>query len=361
MSGCGQCSRCWFALAVLLAWPAALRADIVHLRDGSRYYGELVSRNQREVVFRVRSAGGRGSMLRTFSAALVARVELTAAREPPSPAEAATQSARAAPPRTGAAFPDSAAAEADQEQILREAFELLDDGALPAALRALQMAVLDAPPDVLPRLEALCRDTRGTALDEVLAATRVRVADLADRGRTFRLDYATPYERTALGRILADDLNARLATRYDGRRVSDWAAAPREYTELRSDTRQLVSDAARAAALISARLRFDPTVRDDKGARVHLIETRQNLGRLAAHCLALRGYTEPTGDRPPDPADLEAQRLAREMAGAAGEPGAAPASAPAAPTPPTQPATRPAPADAARPGPPRSNEVPTGW
>jgi len=197
--------------------------------------------------------------------------------------------------------------ESDQEQILREAFELLDDGAPAAALRALQMAVLDAPPDVLPRLEVLCRAARGAALDEVLAATRVRVADLADRGRTFRIDHATPYERAALGRILADDLNARLATRYDDRAVIDWAAAPRDYTELRPDTRQLVGDAARAAALISARLRFDPALRDDKGARVNLIETRQNVGRLAAHCLALRGYTEPTSDRSPDPADLEAR------------------------------------------------------
>jgi hypothetical protein len=281
------------ALALILATGAALQADILHLRDGSRHYGELISENSQTVVFRIVVGDGSATAVKTFPIELVARVERTGLR----PAEATR-------PATVLAEEPSA----DYEQMLREAYELLDDNDPLAALRALQRVVLGAPPALLVDLEHECRTVRGTALDELLARTRVQAAGLAQGGRAFQLRYATPYESGALGRVLAEAQETRLSRSYDGRNLTEWAAAPADYTAVRADTRALVADASRAAAVISARLRWDGSLKDARAERARLVDLHSALARLARHLLALPGYTEGTGgDSADDPATPAAE------------------------------------------------------
>lgn len=175
-------------------------------------------------------------------------------------------------------------------QMLREAFELLEDQDLPAALRALQAAVLAAAPETLVRLESQCQAERGVALDELLAATRLQVTEPADSRRAFKLLYATPYERPALGRLLAAELTGRLERRYSDRSVREWAARPDEYRAAQADSRWLVADATRAAALCGARLKFDPSLKTDRATRARLADLRDGLARLAARVQSLPGY-----------------------------------------------------------------------
>jgi hypothetical protein len=280
------------ALALILATGAALQADILHLRDGSRHYGELISQNSQTVVFRIVVGDGSAAAVKTFPIELVARVERTA-----------LQPALATRPATVRADEPSA----DYEQMLREAYELLDDNDPLAALRALQRVVLGAPPGLLAELEQECRTVRGTALDELLARTRVQAAGLAQGGRAFQLRYATPYESGALGRVLAEAQETRLARTYDGRNLTEWAAAPADYTAVRADTRALVADASRAAALISARLRWDRSLKDARAERARLVDLHSALARLARHLLALPGYTEGPGGSAADPATQAAE------------------------------------------------------
>ena len=288
------------ALTIILTGTLTLQADILHMRDGSRHYGELVSENDREVVFRVELPDGSGGAVRTFARSLVARVERTTQRS------AATRPGDV----TAAAGPDE-----DYEQMLREAFELLDDGMPHAALRAMQYVVLRAPAPVLGQLDEQCRAARGRALDELLAATRLHMAESGPGGRAFKLPYVTPYESAALGRMLQRVQEARLAREDDGRGVAEWADHAAEYKSVGPESRALVADAARAAAAISARLRLDPGLRGQRTERAHLVKLRGELARLAAHILALPGYTAPTDDTGgDDPAELAAARLAAEAA-----------------------------------------------
>lgn len=289
------------AFTILLSATAGLQADILHLRDGSRHYGELVSQNNNVIVFRIVAADGSSALVRSFPAELVRSVE--PGGRPP-----------VTPPLPVGTAPDAGLA-ADCEQMLREAFELLDDDDRPAALRALQRAVLGAPPPVLEHLEQLCRAARGVALDELLARTRVEVAERTRAGRGFRLRYTTPYERAALGRVLAEMQTERLNRKYAGRTVAAWAAEPAAYTTLQPDTRALVQDASRAAAAIAARLRLDPALRGQVEERTRLEHTRGDLVRLAARLQALAGYTAPLEDDDMfDPAEEAAERLAAETA-----------------------------------------------
>ena len=288
------------ALAIILTITWTLQADILHLRDGSRHYGQAVLENDREVVFRIVLPGGSGSVLKTFSRDLVVRVERTSTRQ------LQTRPAK---------VPTSSEADEDYEQMLREGFELVDDGQPLAALRALQYAVSRAPPAMLEQLTEQCRTARGVPLDELLARTRLEVADSGRAGQAFRLQYVTPFESAALGRLLQQMQVERLARRHDDRTIAEWAAAPADYTAVRPDSRALVADASRVAAVISARLRFDPSLRGQREERARLVELRANVSRLAAHILALPGYTAPTeDDGATDPAELEAARLAAASA-----------------------------------------------
>ena len=288
-------------LTVILAATPLVQGDILHLRDGSRHYGELISQNEREIVFRVVLGDSSSTVARTFPAALVERVERTG-RLQSRPAAPADQSA-------------GPAAGANYEQMLREAFELLDDRDLPAALRALQRVVLEVPAARLERLDEQCRAARGVPLDELLAGTRLRVAAATRDGRDFKLKYVTPYERAALGRLLAEQQRALLARRHDGRSVAQWAGDWSDYTAVRPGARQLVADAARAAAVIAARLRLDPQIEGGRAERTRLVQLREDLSRLAAHVLALPGYTVPTdGDDAPDPTRDAAEKLAAQPA-----------------------------------------------
>lgn len=306
------------AFAIILALAATVQADILHLRDGSRYPGELVAQDDRQVLFRVTLPDGASSVVRSFPVALVARVERTAAGR-----------AAAAAVRPD---PDAGADEDECAQMVREALELLDDGDLAACLRALQRAVVRAPPELLPSLDALCRADRGLALDELLATARLQAAHRAEDGRALRLTYATQYERAALGRLLARYQAWLLAGRFSGRTLAEWAAARHEYTELHADARQMVADAGRAAAVIAARLRLDPALHGDRVTRQELVDRHAELARLAAHVLALPGYTASDAGDPAAPAPAarlpEFLALPRRLPGAAGA-GGPPASAPA--------------------------------
>ncbi len=279
-----------FLVTLMLAWPAAVHADILYLRDGSRHTGHLISRTDRQIVFHVRVPGTNTSVLRTFPAALVARVELT-------PTESAPAEADDELP----AEPAEARPTAELLQMVREGFELLDDEDWVGALRALQRAVLAARPAQLAELEDLARQARGAALDDLLAQTRLRVAGGADGGRTFRLSFVTPYERAALGRRLAAEQAALLESTFDGRPLADWLTHAEEYTDLRPDARRLVAAAGRCAAVIKARLRHDPALAGERTARRRLTELHDALARLAARVLALPGYTAPPGENPAPP------------------------------------------------------------
>jgi hypothetical protein len=284
----------------MLAATAAATADIVYLRDGSRYSGTLISQNQSEVVFRVLLPDGVSGGVRHFAAGQVARVERATLPEP------ATQPAHAPATTEPAAV--------DFEQVLREAGLLLDDHDYAAAVRALQKIVQEAPSATLAQCSALCATERGVALDVLLATARVQAAATTRAGQSFRLAFVTPYEAPALGRLLHAMQQEQLGRRHDGRTVADWAAARDEYSAVRPDSRQLAAEAARAVACIEARLHWDPQLKDERPERARLARVSEDLARLAAHVAALPGYTAPTHDDELDPAVLAMQKLAAEAA-----------------------------------------------
>jgi hypothetical protein len=218
-------------------------------------------------------------MVRKFPAADVLSVEQRDAGTAPPP------DSRAAPAR-----PTSR--DADRAQMLREAFELMDDGQTGPALQAMQDAVVGASPERIRELEALCRSSRRSELPELMAQTRIRVALEAGRGRTFHVRFATPYESAALGAALERRAAVLLAKEYGGHIVADWPAATEEYGEVRPDSRRLVADASLATAMISTRIRFDPRLKQDRAERRRLIAQREELSRFVARVLALKGYTD---------------------------------------------------------------------
>jgi hypothetical protein len=298
----------------LLAWfvPPAVHGDILHLRDGSRYYGTLLRQNENEIEFRIVLAEG-ASVVRRFPISRVKCVE-HGAGERPGPVSLESDQ-----------LPQDLN-DLDFEQMLREAYELVDDGDLPAALRALQRIVMHAPNEVLEQLDRHARAARGRPLDEFLAETRIRAAleprastHAAPRSsRLFDLKFATRFEAGALGRRL-EQLHARLlSTAYQGRTIETWARRREEYTELRPDARRMVADARRAAAVLGVRLRFDPRLKNDRRERRRLAILRADLARFAAKVSAMPGFTSlgvDAGDED-DPTLRAAQRLAAEQAAA---------------------------------------------
>ncbi|MBU0618284.1 MAG: hypothetical protein KKI02_11240 [Planctomycetes bacterium] len=288
-------------LAVLLTSLTA-HADIVYLRDASRHCGTLIKQTESEIVFSVNLADG-ATVVRRFPASQIKRVERTAVK-------------RSETPPVNRSPSGPAALAADFEQMLREAYELVDDGDLPAALRALQRVVTRAPPEVLRALDGRVRAARGTALDDFVAGLRIRAALDPPRGQLFELKFATRYEAGALGRQLEPLYRHLLDARYDGRTIEAWAGKRDEYTELRPDARRMVSDARLAAAMIGARVRFDPKLKIDVAERRRLVALRADLARFIAKVSALPGFTslDSGADDEDDPTLAEARRLAAEQA-----------------------------------------------
>ena len=213
-----------------------------------------------------------------------------------------------------AAMRSDGSAGPDFEQMLREAYELIDDGDLTAARRALQRVVQGAPDDVLKLLDTHSRTQRGASLADLVAQTRMQAA-LA-RGGTTPLDLKTPtrYESAALGQRLEQLYTRILAAQYDGRTLEAWAAEWDSYDTLRPDARRLAVDARLAAAAIGARVRYDPALADDPDARRALAALHSDLVQLIAHVRALPGFTSFGRDEldSDDPTLRAAQRLAQQ-------------------------------------------------
>jgi len=214
--------------------------------------------------------------------------------------------------------------EDDFDQMLREAYELADDGDLAAALRALQRLVRRAAPETLAALDQRVRADRGQGLADWMAATRLRAALQARSGRLLELAFATPFEARALGQQLEALQTRLLGTEYAGRTIAAWSARPDAYVELCPDARHMVRDARLTTAVIGARLRLDPRLEADQEQRARLLELRAALAQLIARVTALPGFTALGGnaDDEADPTLDEARRLAAEQAARAQPPAA---------------------------------------
>jgi hypothetical protein len=290
-------------VVLTILWASLnVQADILHLRDGSRHHGTLLKQTKTEIVFRIALADG-ASAVRTFPAARVLRVERTAFARP--------DSARARRDE-----PEPATSTPDYSQMLREAYELVDDGDLLAGLRALQRVVTGAPGSVLRHLDRQVKDARGIGLDEFIASTRIRAALEGGRGRLFDLKPPTRYETRALAQQLARLRFHLVKTRYHGRFLESWARNRDDYTELHPDARHMVADVRLAAAVISARLRYTTHVELSCMDRGELASLRDDLMRFAAKVSAMPGFTglgiDDTDEN--DPTLREARRLVAEQA-----------------------------------------------
>jgi hypothetical protein len=300
--------RLFVALAVLLACPTA-RADILHLRDRFCH-----------------CSSGANPLGRVTSATSDVRVRCVDAGSAAAP-DAQVQYCGFAPGCRG--MPSSQtendgvatveqSSTPDFEQMLREAYELADDGDVPAALRALRRIVTRAPDNVLDQLDSDVRAARGYRLDELMAGLRIRAALDPPRGQLFELKFATRYEAGALGRQLEPLYRHLLDKVYLGRTLEVWVAHRDEYSELQPDARRMVTDARLAAAMIGARVRFDPRLKIDIAERRRLVALRADLARLVAKVSALPGFTslDRDADERDDPTLVEARRLAAEQAAA---------------------------------------------
>ncbi len=269
------------------------------MKDGRQYSGELLGARGDRLVFRVEFGPG-ATVVRTFSLSAVDHVD-----PGDTPVTAAVPDKRVAP------------GPAEIRQMLREAWELLDEGDHEAALAALQRAVTQAEDDLLEELNRDALAARGTPLDELLAELRVHSATRPRNGSLFHLPFATRYEAAALGRrlqALADELRARL---YQGRSLSEWVAEPKSYDSLTPDAPLMVRDIRLAAAALSARLRHDPSVRATDRRRAQLVAEHDRLTALAARIRALPGYTAlpmPGAAENDDPTAAASMRLAARAA-----------------------------------------------
>jgi phage gp36-like protein len=195
--------------------------------------------------------------------------------------------------------------------MLREAFELIDDGEPAAAVRALQRIVNRASPARLEQLSAQSLAAREQPLDELIARTRLKEALHGRHGRLFQMKVVTRYESAALGRLLERRQKELLEKRYAGRTIAQWAADRDAYERLRPDAPRMTNDARLAAAVIGARLRWEPRLTKDRAARRDLAVFRVELTRFIAHVINIPGYTSlGVVDDPNDPAAREARRLA---------------------------------------------------
>lgn len=301
------------ALALILIGGAAIvHADTLELLDGRSYSGQVVQRSETRLYFRVIFDNG-AQIVRSFPLSAVKELVLDEVGTSVAPPAARAPAERAAASRAAARAGESV--RGDVAQILREAYELMDDGDSAAALRALQRVVVRASSAELASLSAQCRAARGVGLDDLLAEARVQAAQHAGAGRSFDLRYATAFEGAALGRRLEQLQRRRLETSYDGKRMLDWLKSPREYETLQPDAARLVADARDLAAIVAARLRFDRRLGTNRAERAKLSELRDSLTRLAAHVRDLEGFTNLSRDAVdvPDPTESEARRIREEQ------------------------------------------------
>lgn len=297
----GYCKARVAALLVLAA--GFCRADVLNLTDGTRYSGRLVRESPEAVLFEIVMSDGRSSVQRVFSRERVKSIE----RGP-----LALETNRAAE-RDDAGEKWSSR---DAEQVLREAFELLDGDDTPAALRALQRLVNRTAEEQLPSLNDLCKRERNVPLDELLAQTRMRYALSQRTGQLFSLTGVTKFESKALSKILANKAETALQADHGGRSVASWAQTPDEYNRLEPDALALVRDARLAGAFVGARLKVDEDFQQDSAERRRLRLLREGLSRLVVHVTSMHGYTGlgAGADDRDDPTIDEARNLATRPA-----------------------------------------------
>lgn len=257
----------------LLFCPTIAAGDVLHLKDGARHYGEVVRQDETGVEFRILMADGVSSVVATYRAAEVVRVERTARRVPP------TVESRADP---------EPSEDARCTQMVWEALLLLEMDDRDAALRALQQAALKSTPADRPKLDRICQQRRERTLATLLAELRLRDADAA---KGFTIRFVTPVERVELARLLRAYQQRLLAVKHGEYTLGQWVERRSSYDELRPDAPVLMESAARAAAVIEARLRWDPDVVERNVKRRDLARLRRDLVRLAGHVLRMPGYT----------------------------------------------------------------------
>lgn len=303
-------------LWLILAGPVAGRGDTLVLLDGTRLEGELVSRDARRVFFRVQESDDEPGPVRQFPTASVLRVDRNDERIEELDAEPTTRPAALSPGQL--------------RQILREAFELLEDKDRPAAMRALQKLVQRAEPETLATLEISCVREHGIGIAELLADLRLQEARRRAGDEPVQIRGATRYEAPALARLLEREYETLVNREVNGRSVKSWSREPQRYDKLTPTAHELVETARHAAALIGARLRFDHELRKQPQQRRALLDLRDDLARLAALVSALPGYTRPrrSTDEGTDPAlqTLAQLRKQAEEAAASQPAGSQPAS-----------------------------------
>lgn len=288
--------------ALLLAAAGWGRADVLNLTDGTRYSGRLVRETADAVLFELVMSDGKSSVQRSFPRARVKSIELgplaSATTRPVENEDSSEKWSRR-----------------DAEQVLQEAFELLDADDTAAGLRALQRLVNRAAAEQLPVLSESCVRERKMPLDELLAQTRMRYALSQRTGQLFSLTGVTKFESKALARILAGKADAALQAEHGGRSVELWAQTPDEYNKLEPDALALVRDARLAGAFVGARLNVDEDLRKDLTERKRLRDLRENLGKLVVHVTSMHGYTGlGAGGDEDDPTISEARNLATRPA-----------------------------------------------
>lgn len=217
----------------------------------------------------------------------------------------------------------------DYAQMLREGFEMIDDGDLKSALRAIQRATIRAPRAKLAELEQLTIRFRDEPLADLLAQLRFDVALAEHNGRTFKLRFLTPLETEAMSALLRRNQHRRLNAVHLGKTVAQWAAERNTYKKLHSGAKRLAADARLAAAFIGERLRRDPLLKQNVERRRELVALRAELGRFVAHVSKMPGFTSlESAPAANDPAAREVARLRAAVAPPASRPASQPASQP---------------------------------
>lgn len=304
------------SFVLLLAIMSSAAGDILHMRDGSRHYGTLVSESRDEIVFRVTLPDGKSASVRRFPRNIVDRLEISPISRPPTEDSTdETVDGDAATDRRGTAGDE-----------LQESLQRLAHDDKREALRLLQRAVSRAKPDELAELERVTRVQRCVELAELMAALRYETSLSPGKTRVLKLTHVTRYESEALGDLLERKLAPLLAQEFAGRALGQWTDGATSYDELRSDAKPMVDTARLAAGIISARLRYDPRLKKDRESRVALVAQQERLTEFAARVSTMPGFTSlGTFDDPTDPGLVTARAIA--------------ATRPAATQPASQPAT----------------------
>ncbi|MBL8879098.1 MAG: hypothetical protein JNG88_08260 [Phycisphaerales bacterium] len=273
----------WTAVASLALYLASsARGDILHLRDGSKFSGRLIAETREDYLFRLDAAGDRPAEIRKFPRDAVERLERGDTVEPK--ADDSDQQ------------PDDVPPQADYDQWLREAFELIDRGEMRPGVRVLSQLARLKDRATLARLDAACRAGKQQPLAEFLAAKRIELA--TSEPGAIKFTGVTEYESAALGRLLEARENDLLTHAFEGRTIRQWTVKQNEMTKATSDSPALVRDARLAAAFLAARLKYDPRLRTDREIRAALVTLHDELARLVARVAALPGYNTDAANHP---------------------------------------------------------------